>query len=337
LPAHRHLRLFVGDKIIVSWGCLLAMDAKDGRTLWKAADAQSAYGTPAIAKIGNDTIANSQGGNIVRLNDGESLCAGQFRTAYTTPLIEGHVLYGNGNLEWNGFNGSLVPIGDKLVLFYWQGGNPAIPAWAKTSVTDKMQVFAYSALTGKVLWKFEETCPPGTRGPGLIAGGGLPLVFQHEDCLVIHGNRQWKILRRADGKQVWNWECSGPQEAPAWANGGLRPVGNNRYLDALNGWQLALVSSGSKLQQIAERILDRCELSRSQGAQSAGQLVAVKTGQALHVDCGCFGKPARLAEQHFAALPANRRRERRDDDQGTGIVGLRIGQDQDRPALLGKS
>jgi outer membrane protein assembly factor BamB len=157
-----------------------------------------------------------------------------------SPYLDGS-LKDNGNLEWKGFNGSLVPIGDKLVLFYWQGGNPAIPAWAKTSVTDKMQVFAYSALTGKVLWKFEELCPPGTRGPGLIAGGGLPLVFQQEDCLVIHGNRQWKILRRADGKQIWNWECSGPQEAPAWANGGLRPVGNNRYLDALNGWQLALV------------------------------------------------------------------------------------------------
>lgn len=49
------------------------------------------------------------------------------------------------------------------------------------------------------------------------------------------------VIWRFDGKQVWNWECSGPQEAPAWANGGLRPVGNNCYLDALNGWQLALV------------------------------------------------------------------------------------------------
>jgi hypothetical protein len=126
-------------------------------------------------------------------------------------------------------------------MFYWQGGNPAIPAWAKTEVTDKMQVFAYDALTGKLIWKFEETCAPGTRGPGLIAGGGLPITFNQEDCIVIHGNRQWKILRLADGKQVWNWECCGLQEAPAWANGGLRPVGDNLFLDALNGWQLALV------------------------------------------------------------------------------------------------
>jgi hypothetical protein len=73
-----------------------------------------------------------------------------------SPYLDGK-LKDNGNLEWKGFNGSLVPIGDRIVMFYWQGGNPAIPAWAKTEVTDKMQVFAYGALTGKVIWKFEET------------------------------------------------------------------------------------------------------------------------------------------------------------------------------------
>lgn len=157
-----------------------------------------------------------------------------------SPYLDG-TLKGNGNLEWKGFNGSLIPLGDKIFLFYWQGGNPAIPAWAKTEVSDKMQVFAYEAQTGKVAWKFEETCGPGTRGPGLVTGNGLPIQFQNENCLVIHGNRQWKILRQADGKQVWSWECSGPNEAPAWASGGLKPVGPNLYLDDLNGWQKSLV------------------------------------------------------------------------------------------------
>lgn len=157
-----------------------------------------------------------------------------------SPYLDG-TLKDAGNLEWKGFNGSLLPIGDKIVLFYWQGGNPAIPAWTKTNVTDKMQVFAYDALTGKVIWKFEETCKPGTRGPGLVNSTGLPITFNKEDCVVIHGNREWKILRLSDGKQVWNWECAGPMEAPAWASGGLKPVGANLYLDDLNGWQKALV------------------------------------------------------------------------------------------------
>ncbi len=143
-------------------------------------------------------------------------------------------------LEWKGFNGSLIPVGDKIFYFYFQGGKPPIPAWTKTDVSEKMQFLALDANTGKVLWDFREECRPGSRGPGLITGGGLPIKFQNEDCLVVHGNRDWKILRQSDGKQVWRWECTGPQDSPAWACGGLTPVGKNLYMDAPNGWQPAL-------------------------------------------------------------------------------------------------
>ena len=65
-----------------------------------------------------------------------------------SPYLDGS-LKNNGNLEWKGFNGPLVPVGDKFVVFYWQGGNPAIPAWDKTPVSDKMQIFAYSFSYGR--------------------------------------------------------------------------------------------------------------------------------------------------------------------------------------------
>jgi outer membrane protein assembly factor BamB len=85
--------IFVGDQIILSWGCLLSLSAKDGSTLWKAADAQPTHGTPAIAKIGADDVAVTPAGDIVRLSNGEILCAGLFESTFTTPLIEGNVLY----------------------------------------------------------------------------------------------------------------------------------------------------------------------------------------------------------------------------------------------------
>ena len=157
-----------------------------------------------------------------------------------SPYLNGS-LKGSGNLEWKGFNGSLIPRGDKIPYFYWQGGNPAMAAWARTEVSSKMQFFAFDANTGKVAWKYEEDCPPGSRGPGLITGGSLPITFRNEECLVVHGNRQWKILRLADGKELWNWVCTGPQESPAWASGGLKPAGKNLYLDSLNGWVPSLV------------------------------------------------------------------------------------------------
>jgi outer membrane protein assembly factor BamB len=84
---------FAGDRIIVSWGCVLALDAKDGRTLWKAPDAKAMHGSPTLAKIGGEDVVVTPAGEILRLSDGEVLCAKLFESMYTTPLVEGKVLY----------------------------------------------------------------------------------------------------------------------------------------------------------------------------------------------------------------------------------------------------
>ena len=85
--------VFFGDTIILSWGCLLALNAHDGSTKWKATEAKPTHGTPAIAKIGGVDVAITPGGDIVKLADGEILCSGLFESTFTTPLIEGNMLY----------------------------------------------------------------------------------------------------------------------------------------------------------------------------------------------------------------------------------------------------
>lgn len=85
--------VFAGDRIVLSWGGLLALDAGTGRTIWNAKDAKTTYGTPNIAKIGGADVVITPGGNIVRLTDGEVLCADLFESTYATPIIEGNVLY----------------------------------------------------------------------------------------------------------------------------------------------------------------------------------------------------------------------------------------------------
>jgi outer membrane protein assembly factor BamB len=85
--------IFLGDRIILSWGCLLALSAKDGSTLWKAEDALPTHGTPVVAKIGGEDTVITPGGNIVRLTSGEILCSKLFDSTYTTPFVEGNTLY----------------------------------------------------------------------------------------------------------------------------------------------------------------------------------------------------------------------------------------------------
>jgi outer membrane protein assembly factor BamB len=85
--------IFHGDRIVLSWGCLLALSAKDGSTLWKATAAQPTHGTPTIAKIGGEDVAITPGGDIVKLADGAVLCSKLFESTYTTPLVADNVLY----------------------------------------------------------------------------------------------------------------------------------------------------------------------------------------------------------------------------------------------------
>lgn len=85
--------IFLGDRIILSWGCLLALNAKDGTTLWKATDARSSHGTPAITKIGGVEVAITPAGDVVKLADGEILCSELFESTFATPLVEGNAVY----------------------------------------------------------------------------------------------------------------------------------------------------------------------------------------------------------------------------------------------------
>jgi outer membrane protein assembly factor BamB len=85
--------VFAGDRIILSWGCLLALSAKDGSLLWKATDALPTHGTPVVAKIGGEDVVITPGGDVVRASDGAILCSKLFESTYTTPFVEGNVLY----------------------------------------------------------------------------------------------------------------------------------------------------------------------------------------------------------------------------------------------------
>jgi hypothetical protein len=85
--------IFLGDRILLSWGCLLLLDAKTGNTLWKASEAYPTHATPAVAKIDGEEVAITPAGDIVKLATGEILSTGLFESIYTTPLIEGNILY----------------------------------------------------------------------------------------------------------------------------------------------------------------------------------------------------------------------------------------------------
>lgn len=107
--------LLVGGKLVVHLTELFALDAATGKTLWKQAEAEDAYGTPAAGKIGDVDIIATPMGYIVRLSDGKILAKEIAELTYASPVIQDGVLYMIG-MECGAFKLPEKIEGDKVAV-----------------------------------------------------------------------------------------------------------------------------------------------------------------------------------------------------------------------------
>jgi len=84
--------VLVGGKLLVSVGCLTALDAKTGKLAWKKEEVVEAYGTPAPVNIGGVDMVFAPSGQLVRVADGAILAEAK-ELKYTTPLIRDSTAY----------------------------------------------------------------------------------------------------------------------------------------------------------------------------------------------------------------------------------------------------
>jgi outer membrane protein assembly factor BamB len=85
--------LLAGGKLLLSLSSLLALDPQTGKTLWQADDALPAYGTPALARIGDIEVALTPAGACVRISDGKILARKLAETQYCSPIVHNGVAY----------------------------------------------------------------------------------------------------------------------------------------------------------------------------------------------------------------------------------------------------
>jgi hypothetical protein len=85
--------LLVGGRLLVPFGPLVCLDAATGKLLWKNDSAKATYGTPAPARIGDVDVVITPKGHVVRVADGKILAAGLGNCVYTSPVVQGNVVY----------------------------------------------------------------------------------------------------------------------------------------------------------------------------------------------------------------------------------------------------
>jgi len=83
-----------GGKLLLTVSTLLALDPETGNTVWEANKAEAAYGTPAIARIGETDMALTPAGACVRIADGTILARHLGELASGSPIVhEGAAYY----------------------------------------------------------------------------------------------------------------------------------------------------------------------------------------------------------------------------------------------------
>jgi len=85
--------VLIGECLLVHFGPLVCLDAASGKVLWTNEKAEATYGTPAPARIGDVDVVVTPSGDVVRVSDGALLASDLGRCAYSSPLVQGRIVY----------------------------------------------------------------------------------------------------------------------------------------------------------------------------------------------------------------------------------------------------
>ena len=93
-PGNRHSAspVLVDGKLIVHLSNLVALDAASGETVWTA-EAGARNGSPVVANVEGRQMIVTPGGAVVRVADGRIVARDQFQLSYSSPTVDGGVVY----------------------------------------------------------------------------------------------------------------------------------------------------------------------------------------------------------------------------------------------------
>ncbi len=98
----------IGDRLIVAYRNLTALDARTGAVLWKDKREWRHYGTPAVAQVGGVGVIATPDGRLVATADGRELANKLGDIWYVGPVIAGNTLYVIGSRGEHGTPGSVT-------------------------------------------------------------------------------------------------------------------------------------------------------------------------------------------------------------------------------------
>jgi outer membrane protein assembly factor BamB len=197
--------VLVGDKLLVDSPRLTALDAATGRQLWKAAEGEPHYGTPAIASLGGTLFAVTAKGSVIRISDGavlaKNIAPALGGDQAPTPLMQGNVVtfaYKRCSAVKLSFAGGKIQV-DKLWEQELPGDVISSPVlkdgmlFVVPSGSPEYRVL--NAATGEVLLEKGLDLSSNLYPSLALAGKHLFLGNDKGDMIVLEATRESKELR----------------------------------------------------------------------------------------------------------------------------------------------
>jgi outer membrane protein assembly factor BamB len=201
--AHGGSPVLVGDKLLIHFTDLVALDKKTGAESWRL-KLPTSHGTPLVTRIGDVDVVLTPRGVLVRAQDGKVLAEGLGSCGSNSPILhDGTVYYVRGEAD-------AVPLPEALVepvklkplwkakvkSVGYQFASPVVFDGLLYSTNDENLLTVLEAATGQLVYEQ----PLKLRGAGYpsisLAGDRIYVSSDASETVVLQAGREYKELAR---------------------------------------------------------------------------------------------------------------------------------------------
>jgi outer membrane protein assembly factor BamB len=202
---HGSSPLLVGDKLLVHFSDLVALNTRDGSEAWRV-QISPGHGTAMHARLGDVDVAIHPSGNVCRISDGSILAKGLGSTGPNSPLIQdGKVFFVAGQLR-----GYELPASSEIPATWpplWKGANlKGGGYWFPSPILHDELIYAMNATsiftvvdatTGEAVYERRLDFDGGQCYPSItLAGNRLFVSSDNGTTIVLEPGREYKELAR---------------------------------------------------------------------------------------------------------------------------------------------
>lgn len=196
--------LLVGDKLLIHYADLVALNVKDGTEAWRFKTPPS-HGTPIHTKLGTVDVAITPGGQIVRIADGTVLADKLGSSGPNSPILhDGIVYFIRSEARAVKVPGDVAAAAKPEVL--WKGRLTGGGYWFASPVCHDGLIYGINAMgilsvaeaqTGKLVYERRLPFGAGQVYPSIALAGGLLFISSDEGLtLVLEPGREYKEVAR---------------------------------------------------------------------------------------------------------------------------------------------